>query len=283
MLSRKTPIILYRNYIGPGDIVSGATAFYSLRAYTKAIAITGTQKCVNVRRSSDNATTDIYILRNGNLDIGACLAFAQGSSLFVTKWYDQSGNTRDASQGTAANQPGLVLSGFGTGSRAGLLFSNSFFSTSYAIADTFTIGKVISYTSLGAGESNVDTIRGPLSGNWAVLAETNGANPVLSVVTTAPSQKTITGATSLSTSTLYSINGGDDGSNIRLYTNGTEDANSPVAASGALRGGGLTTTIGYANPGRALAANVGELYVLTNQSGATVSALTTNQRNWYGF
>lgn len=63
-------------YTGPGDIVSGATAFYGLRAYSAAVAATGTQKAVNVRRASDNATQDILILTNGNLDVASAATFA---------------------------------------------------------------------------------------------------------------------------------------------------------------------------------------------------------------
>lgn len=63
-------------YVGPGDIVSGATAWYGLRGYSAAFAATGTGKAVNVRRASDNATMDIVILANGNLDITTANTFA---------------------------------------------------------------------------------------------------------------------------------------------------------------------------------------------------------------
>lgn len=63
-------------YQGPGDIVSGATAWYGLRAYSAAVAATGTQKAVNVRRASDNATQDILILTSGALDIASANTFA---------------------------------------------------------------------------------------------------------------------------------------------------------------------------------------------------------------
>lgn len=57
------------SYTGPGDIVSGATAWYGLRAYSAAVAATGTQKSVNLRRASDNATTDVLIATSGNLGL----------------------------------------------------------------------------------------------------------------------------------------------------------------------------------------------------------------------
>ena len=63
-----------QSFIGAGDIAP-YTAFYSLRGYTAAVAATGTQKAVGVRRGSDNATTDIVILPSGNLDVATAAAF----------------------------------------------------------------------------------------------------------------------------------------------------------------------------------------------------------------
>jgi hypothetical protein len=62
-------------YTGPGDIVSGATAWYGLRAYNAAYA-TGSNNAVNVRRASDNTTQNIVILSNGQLDIATATTFA---------------------------------------------------------------------------------------------------------------------------------------------------------------------------------------------------------------
>lgn len=63
-------------FTGPGDIVSGATAWYGLRGYSGAVAATGTQKAINVRRQSDNTTSDILILTNGDLDVATAASFA---------------------------------------------------------------------------------------------------------------------------------------------------------------------------------------------------------------
>ncbi len=53
-------------YTGPGDIVSGATAWYGLRAYNAAYAA-AKGKSVNLRRASDNTTCDFDINTSGNL------------------------------------------------------------------------------------------------------------------------------------------------------------------------------------------------------------------------
>jgi hypothetical protein len=69
-------------YSGPGDVVSGATAWYGLRAYNAAYA-TGSNNAINVRRASDNSTQNIVILSTGNLDIATANTFA-GSDATAT-------------------------------------------------------------------------------------------------------------------------------------------------------------------------------------------------------
>ena len=104
------PFGAYNAYVGPGDIVSGATAWYGLRAYSAAVAATGTQKAINIRRASDNTTKDILIRKSGNLDTPTAATFCASTTCYVTKWYDQSGGGHDMTQATAANQPELILS-----------------------------------------------------------------------------------------------------------------------------------------------------------------------------
>jgi len=62
-------------YQGPGDVVSGATAWYGLRGYNAAYA-TGSNNAINIRRASDNSTSNIVILSNGNLDTATAASFA---------------------------------------------------------------------------------------------------------------------------------------------------------------------------------------------------------------
>lgn len=101
-------------YTGPGDIVSGAKSWYGLRAYSAAVAATGTQKAVNVTRASDSHTCDILIATNGDLGstAAACtdgvVAAATWCSSICTinTWYDQSGNGFNAS---TSSDPGSTL------------------------------------------------------------------------------------------------------------------------------------------------------------------------------
>lgn len=85
-------------YTGPGDIVSGATAWYSsARGYNRAYALPGTNKALNLRNGLTNATADIVVRSNGNVDVatanalagpdggtGVCTASTIGSSTTLT-------------------------------------------------------------------------------------------------------------------------------------------------------------------------------------------------------
>lgn len=82
-------------------------AAYSLRI----ISIEYTGPAIRVRRSTDNAEQNISFNSIGELDTTSLLTFCGAGSGFVTTWYDQSGNTRNVTQSTAANQPIIVNAG----------------------------------------------------------------------------------------------------------------------------------------------------------------------------
>lgn len=111
-------------YIGPGDIVSGAKAWYGLRAYSAAIAATGTQKAAHIIRASDGQSCDVLIATSGDLGnvancsgsgSGAASAFCASDTCAIDLWYDQSsGGGFTASDGASAKQPTLVFNCLGT-------------------------------------------------------------------------------------------------------------------------------------------------------------------------
>jgi hypothetical protein len=88
------------------DTYSGAAAAYSLRKLRTAY----TGNAIRVRRASDNTEQDIGFVNNV-LDTASVTSFCSGTNGFVTTWYDQSGNGRNATQTTAGNQPQIVSSG----------------------------------------------------------------------------------------------------------------------------------------------------------------------------
>jgi hypothetical protein len=94
-------------YVGLLDDYPSAAAAYSVRLLSGAY----TGNAIRVRRSSDNAEQNIGFTALGNLDTTALTTFCSGTDGFITTWYDQSGNSRDAIQTIAINQPQIVSSG----------------------------------------------------------------------------------------------------------------------------------------------------------------------------
>lgn len=88
------------------DTYSGASVAYSLRK----LSSTYSGSAIRVRRSSDNTEQDIGFTSNV-LDTASLLSFVGSNDGYVTTWYDQSGNSADATMATAVNQPRIVLSG----------------------------------------------------------------------------------------------------------------------------------------------------------------------------
>jgi len=98
-------------YVGILDLYPNASAAYSLRLLKNNYI----GNAVRIRRSGDNSETDIGFLSNGNFNVLSATAFciAGGGSQngFVVTWFDQSGNSNNATQIIAANQPQIILNG----------------------------------------------------------------------------------------------------------------------------------------------------------------------------
>jgi hypothetical protein len=98
-----------QSFVGLLDTYPNAAAAYSLRKLRAAY----TGSAIRVRRT-DLTESNIGFTAAGNLDTTALLAFTGTGALdngFVTTWYDQSGNSQNALQTTAVNQPQIVSAG----------------------------------------------------------------------------------------------------------------------------------------------------------------------------
>lgn len=105
------------SYQGPGDIVSGALAWYGLRAYSATYASPGTNPAIDIVDQSNANPLTVAILSTGALDVASIATWVTAhsvSTIKITKLYDQSGNSRNLIQSTLANMPVLVLSGLGS-------------------------------------------------------------------------------------------------------------------------------------------------------------------------
>lgn len=92
-------------YTGPGDIKSGAVAWWGLRAYSCTMA-DGTHTAINLKRT-DTHTCDVFLNTSGALgnttgcstggENGTAVAtWCNATTCKIEKFYDQSGNSRDA-------------------------------------------------------------------------------------------------------------------------------------------------------------------------------------------
>ena len=100
-------------YSGPGDVVSGATAWYGLRAYSLA---TAGGKSINITRASDSTSRDINTLANGNFDTATASTFCNATTCTVNTMYDQTqGNhCTAASCDLASGNGNLIFNCLGT-------------------------------------------------------------------------------------------------------------------------------------------------------------------------
>lgn len=89
------------------DNFPNAAAAYSLRRLSSSY----NGACIRVRRSTDNAELNIGFLNDGSLDQATLLNFVGRVDGFVTTWYDQSGNGRNATKTTTTQQPRIVNAG----------------------------------------------------------------------------------------------------------------------------------------------------------------------------
>lgn len=86
---------------------SPSAGAYSLRLLSTSYS----GAAIGVRRSSDNATQNIGFTAGGDLDTISLLSFVGLDDGFITIWYDQSGNVRNAVQNTPSNQPKIITAG----------------------------------------------------------------------------------------------------------------------------------------------------------------------------
>lgn len=96
-------------FVGLLDDYPNADVAYSLRKLRAAY----TGSAIRVRRASDSTEQDIGFDGSGDLDTSSLATFCSGTNGFVTTWYDQSGNSNDATQSTAASQPKIYDSSTG--------------------------------------------------------------------------------------------------------------------------------------------------------------------------
>jgi hypothetical protein len=134
------------------DNYSGAAAAYSLRKLNSDYI----GSAIRVRRSSDNAEQNIGFNTSGDLDTSSLLSFVGVGSGMVTTWYDQSGNSKNATQTTASHQPQIVINGslVTQNGKPALYFNGDMLSTSRV----FSTSNFSVFGSISGSSGQVDSV-----------------------------------------------------------------------------------------------------------------------------
>jgi hypothetical protein len=210
-----------QSFVGLLDTYPNAAAAYSLRKLRTAY----TGSAIRVRRT-DLAESDIGFTELGNLDTTALLAFTGTGALdngFITTWYDQSGNSLNATQTTALNQPQIVSSG-------SVITENGKPSLQFdATNDKLDIGTIISdlvnnpVSAFTTMKSNVNTPQGiawNISNGTQVMSLSFNRTAGNISSTNGRATTTIKGGAYLNNQSIYSII--TTSTTNRLFDDGTE-------------------------------------------------------------
>jgi hypothetical protein len=274
------------------DQYSGAAAAYSLRKLRTAY----TGSAIRVRRSNDNSEQDIgFTSSAGDLDTASLKTFVGANSGFVTTWYDQSTNARNATQTTAANQPRIVNAGTveRIAGEPSIFFdgSNDFFAANGVSGDITGEDKPFSNYSV-VNKTNTNT-----QGNVVSLGRTTDANPFIQVSLNASAAFSYSirdnngtlvtrGASGISYSanTNYLFTTITTGTSVNFYVNSTD--RTPVTNSANVGTLTLNTfTIGVLQ--RNTLANyyggyISEDIIYASDNSSNRTGIETNINNYYG-
>ena len=273
---------------------SAPSASYLLDTYSseggysmRKISSTATN-CIRVRRSSDNAEQDIGFVGN-DLDTASLLSFVGGSSGFVTTWYDQSGNGRDAYNGFAIPQPRIVLNGVleTKNTKPAIYFSDKWLRYSGQVVPLannpfsyFTVSSHETANDLGAVFKSHDAAQ--TGGGAYVLnfhdRRTDKVNFLIRASNT-PYRADLSVQRNDSNYTLLS-GFVDSSNNMSAYDNGatgTTDTYSGTYTSNVLMIGDPTT----GQSSFQLVGHIGEIIILNTDESANRVAIETDINNYY--
>jgi hypothetical protein len=238
-------------YVGPGDITSGAIAFYSAgRAYNAAYAASNGNLADLVATGNGAVVCTLKALSTGyvNLTSSACsgstpaaaCAAANGGSCKVTKLYDQTGTGNHVVQATLANMPALTF-----GAQNGLPCPAGTGSTSMILSTAGTLSQALPFTLTSVAErAGSFTTRQDIFDNNTGTNNIRFANIANSIFLQQGAVNSLTAADSAfhailgvvsATAPLFAI---DSSANTNTSTNGT----TAWAAAATLMGRGGSTT-----------------------------------------
>jgi hypothetical protein len=257
-------------YTGPGDVVSGASAWWGLRAYNAAYA-TGSNPAVDLVDQSANNPITININSSGNLDQAAINSWVTANSvttIFCVKVYDQTGNGRHMTA-SFATSPRLVVGAVGSYSST-LQFGNGgakkLIATGFAVSQPFSCVASVVFTSH--------------SGIAALMTDSTGAQFLINTTPALRVQANtaLNNATTLSDNTWYAVQGVFNGASSSATVNASTTSGN-AGTNGIVNTHHLST--GNDDFSEALTGSLGEWGVWpSNISG---SSPISNMRTYGGF
>jgi hypothetical protein len=281
-------------FTGLLDTYTGSAAAYSLRR----LSSTYTGSSIRVRRNSDNNEQDIGFVNNA-LDTSSIITFCSGTIGYITTWYDQSGNNRNAQQTSASRQPTIY-----DGSAVITLNSNPAFninentsnmnlnypsltgSNSYTVSSVFSAENVTRYTkliSIGPDSTTSGVWYAVNTGGTALEWQSkdtgfagNGYNnssgpSVISDSRIIPDSIT---TQNLLTTVLSS-------SNAKMFKNGTEISYRVQRTGNCYSSTGNLIIGNSPNLQNGLKANIQELIIWQSDENTNISGIDTNINNFY--
>jgi hypothetical protein len=258
------------------DRYTGAAAAYSLRSLSKS-----TTNVVKVRRSSDDAELDFTASQVSDGTLANWVGATEDG--FVTTWYDQSGNTNNATQATAASQPKIVSSGtlVTENGKAAVLFdgtddglnANGFNQglNDFATFAILNISETDDWCAVANGTSRVN------EGGFMIFGES--ANRYRAVFwTNTVSQNASTSSVTKSGQVLQSIIGDRDNL-LSQYLNGTFGSSTDISSFSAVdlvNNGDLTIGYGFAFLNRYCNTPMQEIIIYNSDQSANRKDIEAN-------
>jgi hypothetical protein len=206
------------SYQGPGDVVSGAVAFYSCRAYSAAKAGT---KAYRIVRASDSTQTDVNSSASGLCDTTTPATFCASTTCKYVTWYDQSGanacggSACDATQSSSSKQAAWTSAALNGWPCAAGASSTS--TIEYAAVNAITQAQPLSYIAVTERTGSFTTVN-------RVIADSGGTQGRLGFQSSANTAVT-TGGTALNAtaadSAFHALQGLLNGASSALVVDGS--------------------------------------------------------------
>lgn len=271
-------------YSGPGDVVSGAAAWYGFRAYNAAYATAGSL-AVNLRNTTSNEQCDFPVVAAGGLGVAKnCTVTSNGFSLAtfctsgcaITEAYDQTGNGNNVVNATAGNQPTVTVScqnslpcAVFNGTASHCLVASG----SVAVTTPVSLATAINYTVLNTKQAAVD--QGPGTSGAEIGAGSTSGDIFIDINAAIINQAE-------STATWYAqigVGTGTTGSSVNANGTGTTGGTSALSQTQPMAWGCTSNNAQNLN-GKSSEAG---LWSNVTFNSTQITNMTSNIRTYYSF